>query len=130
MSQENVEIVRQGYEAFNRGDLDQVLDQMSEDLVTYRGAGFGDTFHGKQGYLKVTAEWTENFSEWSVAPKEFIDAGDHVVVRVAQEARGEQSGARVSGEFWFVHTLAQGKIIRFGMFASKREALKAAGLSE
>jgi|SRR6185295_201356 len=130
MSQENVEIVMGGYEAFNRGELNQVLDLMSDDHVTYRGQPFGDTFHGKEGYLSATADWTEGFTEWSVTPQEFIDAGDNVVVRMEQAARGEQSGAPVTASFWFVHSITDGKQVRLGMYVSESEALEAAGLRE
>src|SRR5215211_5292711 len=130
MSLENVENIRQGFEAFNRGDLGHVLDQLSEDVVTYRGTPFGDTFTGKDGFLDVAADWVEGFADWSVTPEEFIEAGDQVVVRVAQEAHGEQGGAPVTAVFWFVYTLRDGQIVRLGMFAEKAEALEAAGLSE
>jgi hypothetical protein len=33
-------------------------------------------------------------------------------------------------DFWFVHTVSQGKIVRVDMFVNEREALKAAGLLE
>ena len=36
MSQENVEIVRQGFEAFERGELDVMLDLFTDDVITYR----------------------------------------------------------------------------------------------
>jgi ketosteroid isomerase-like protein len=69
-------------------------------------------------------------SWWSVTPEEFIDAGDQVVVRVAQEAHGEQGGAPVKAVFWFVYTVGDGQIVRLGMFAEKGEALEAVGLRE
>jgi ketosteroid isomerase-like protein len=130
MSQENVELVRRGYEALNRGDLGLLLDQLDDDVVTYRGTPLGDTFYGKEGYLTAAADWVEDFAEWSITPEDFIDAGDHVVVRVAQEARGDHSGVRVTAVYWFVHTVREGQIVRFGMFVTKDEALEAAGLRE
>jgi ketosteroid isomerase-like protein len=130
MSQENVENIRQGFDAFNRGDLDHVLDQMSEDVVTYRGTPLGDTFYGKDGFLDAATDWVEGFAAWSVIPEEFIDADDHVVVRVRQEARGEQGGAPVTAMFWFMYTLRDGRIVRLGMYADRDEALEAAGLRE
>jgi ketosteroid isomerase-like protein len=130
MSRENVELVMETYDAFNRGELNQVLDAMSDDHVTYRGQPFADTFHGKEGFLEATADWTEGFSDWSVTPEEFIDAGDHVVVQMVQEARGEQSSAPVTGSFWFVHSIAAGKQVRLGMYMRESEALEAAGLRE
>jgi ketosteroid isomerase-like protein len=65
-----------------------------------------------------------------VAAEEFIDAGDQVVVRNQQTARGDSSGVPIEMDFWFVHTVRQGKIVRVDMFVNEREALKAAGLLE
>jgi ketosteroid isomerase-like protein len=36
MSQESVEIVREAFAAFERGDLSHVIDLMADDLVTHR----------------------------------------------------------------------------------------------
>ena len=130
MSEENVENIRAGFKAFNGGDFDHVLDQMSEDVVTYRGTPFGDTYYGKEGFLDVAADWLEGFADWSITPEEFIDAGDQVVVRAAQEARGEEGGTPVTASFWFLYTLRDGHIVRLGMFTTEDEALEAVGLRE
>ena len=116
MSQENVDIVRRGYEAFDRGDVERVLAGMSEEVVTYWGPPLNNTFHGKDGYLQVVADWGEGFEAWSVTPQEFIEIGDHVVVRVVQTARGEQSGTPVTGSFLFFHTVRVRKIVRRSPF--------------
>jgi hypothetical protein len=86
-------------------DLTGIEEEVSDDLVTYRGEPLGDTYQGKEGFLEATADWVEGFAEWSVTPDEFIDAGDHVLVRLPQEGRGEIGGAPVIGVFWFVATL-------------------------
>jgi ketosteroid isomerase-like protein len=130
MSQENVEIVRRVWETWERGDLSGWLELMSDDLVTRRVGLDNATFHGKEGFLEQASEWSEGFVEWSVAAEEFIDAGDQVVVRNHQAARGEASDVPVEMNFWFVHTVSQGKIVRVDMFANERDALEAAGLRE
>ena len=75
------------------------------------------------------AYWTEGFDQFSASAEEFIDAGEKVIVRVHQRARGQGSGVPVEADFWFVHTLSEGKITRLDMFASKAPALEAAGLA-
>jgi ketosteroid isomerase-like protein len=130
MSRENVEIVRGAFDAFQEGDLGQTIDLMADDLVTYRADPDGATYHGKEGFLRATAEWTEDFSEWSVIPEEFIDAGDGVLVRVRQIARGAASGIPVEGEFWFVLKMRARKVAKVSFYIRRAEALEAAGLSE
>jgi ketosteroid isomerase-like protein len=130
MSQENVEIIRRTYEAFERGDISAVLDDADPGLVTYRADPEAATWHGPEGFLQALADWTEGFDQFSASAEEFIDAGDSVIVRVHQRARGQGSGVPVEADFWFVHTLSEGKVARLDMFASKAPALEAAGLRE
>jgi ketosteroid isomerase-like protein len=130
MSQENVEIVRGGFDAFQAGNLTAMLDLMADDLVTYRADPDGATYHGKEGFLRATADWTEDFSDWSVIPEEFIDAGDCVVARVRQMARGEASGVPVEGEFWFVFEMRGRRVAKWSFYVRRGDALEAAGLSE
>jgi len=128
MSQENVEIVRRTYAAFERGDLEAALEDADPNLITYREEPEARTWHGREGFLESLADWTEGFDEFSATPEDFLDAGDRVIVRVHQSAVGRSSGAPVEADFWFVHTLGDGSITRLDIFASKAQALEAARL--
>jgi ketosteroid isomerase-like protein len=130
MSQENVEILRRTYAAFERGDISAALDHADLGLVTYRADPEAATWYGPEGFLQALADWTEGFDDFSATAEEFIDAGERVIVRVHQRARGHGSGVPVEADFWFVHTLSDGKITRLDMFASKGPALEAAGLAK
>jgi ketosteroid isomerase-like protein len=127
MSHENIALVRSGFSAFAQGDLSRMLDLMADDLVTYRADPDGATYHGKEGFLKATADWTEGFSEWAVVPEKFIDAGDFVVVHVRQVVRGETSGISVEGAFWFVFEVHDARITRLSFYVREIEALEASG---
>ena len=131
MSQENVEIVRRGYDAYARGDVAAMLADIDPEMVTYREEPDGATFKGRDGLLQAIAEWVEDFDEFVATAEELIDANDRqVVVHVHQTATGSQSGAPIEGDFWFVHTLSDSKVTRLDMFASKDKALRASGLRE
>jgi ketosteroid isomerase-like protein len=131
MSQENVEIVRRGYDAYAQGDVAAMLADIDSEMVTYREEPDGATFKGRDGFLQAIAEWVEDFDEFVATAEELIDANDRqVVVHVHQTATGSQSGAPIEGDFWFVHTLSDSKITRPDMSASKDKALRASGLRE
>jgi ketosteroid isomerase-like protein len=130
MSRENVRIVRQGFEAFERGELDLMLDLFTDDVTTYRADPDGATYNGKAGFLDATADWTEDFSEWQVLPEEFTDLGDRVLVRVRQTARGRGSGVRVEEDFWFLFAVTGTKISKLSFYSRRADALAAAGLRE
>ncbi len=130
MSEENVEIVRRGYAAFERGDVAAMLADADPDLVTYRAEPDGATWHGPEGLLEAIADWTADFDEFSSSTDEFIDAGERVVARMRQRGRGQASGVMVEEDFWCVHMLEGGKQVRFEIYRTKAEALKAAGLEQ
>jgi ketosteroid isomerase-like protein len=131
MSQENVDLVRAGFAAFQQsGDVNEVLGLLADEVVVYRADPDGATFHGMEGFLEATAEWTEGFSEWAVVPEEFTDAGNFVVVRVHQVVRGEASGVPVEAAFWFVFEVGDAAITRLSFYVREDEALEAAGLRE
>jgi ketosteroid isomerase-like protein len=126
MSQENVEIVRRGLEAWEQGDLSEVIRDFDESVVTR--PIIGPKWYGPQGVLEMAADWVEGFDEFTMIGEEFIDAGDTVVVRIRQEGRGASTGVPVQVIFWFVYALKDAKVIRFEMFQDRDEALQAAGL--
>jgi len=130
MSRENVELVRRTYEAYAAGDIAALRAASAPDLVTVRYEPDAATGHGIEGFLQVAADWTSDFDEFSITADELIDAGEQVVVRVHQCARGKGSGVMVEADFWFVHTLGDGKMTRLDMFATQQEAFKAVGLEE
>ena len=112
MSEENVEIVRFVFDAFERGQLDEMFELVTNDLTTHRVEPDNAIYHGKEGFLQATADWIEGFEEWTVTPEEFIDGKDSVLVRVRQTARGEKSGVPVESNIWFVFEMRGRKIVR------------------
>jgi uncharacterized protein len=131
MSQKNVEIVRRGFDAWEAGDLPTLIGLLHDDMVTRRHPPAPPgTWHGPEGALEAAADWVEMFDQFTMKAEQFIDGGDHVVVKVAQEGRGTDSGVPVSATYWFVYGVRDGKLVTLDMHPSRHEALAAAGLSE
>jgi ketosteroid isomerase-like protein len=122
-------VVRAGLDAFERRDFERALGLVHPAIVSFRAPPLPDaqTYHGPEGVLQMYADWTADFGEFEMDYEEPIDAGDRVVVPVIQRARGRASGAPVAGTFWFVFTLAGGLITRYDVYASREQALEAAG---
>ena len=130
MSEENVEIVRRSYAAWQRGDVPAMLEDVDPDIVIYRAEPDGTTWQGPEGLVDVIADWTGNFDEFSSSVDDFTDAGDRVIVRMHQRGRGQASGVEVEADFWCVHTLKDGKLIRYEIYTTKSQAFEVAGLEE
>jgi ketosteroid isomerase-like protein len=133
MSEKNVEILRETYEAWWSGDVDDVgelLAMIDGDCVSrvHSPAPDPGTWHGPDGLLELMSEWADAFDDYSMRADEFTDAGDRVLVRVVQEGRSRGSDVPVSGTFWFVYGMREGKITSLDMFASREQAQEAIGL--
>jgi ketosteroid isomerase-like protein len=128
MSRENVELVRAAVEAFGRGEVERALDMTHPQLVTTRVDPDNAVRHGREGFLAMVADWTEGFEGWGFSGDDFADAGDAVVVRTRQWARGAGSGVPVEAEFWIVYEVADDLITRVSIYSDKAEALATAGV--
>jgi hypothetical protein len=64
-----------------------------------------------------------------LATREYIDAGNAVVIVFRQSGTGRGSGVRVERDFFGVYELRESKVVRYSVYESRDEAL-AAGLRE
>jgi ketosteroid isomerase-like protein len=126
MSEENIEIIRSVFGAFERGDLGEMFEWVTDDVITHRVEPDDAVYHGKEGFLEAVADWIEGFADWTVAPEEFFDVGDSVVVRVHQTARGASSGVPVESRIWFVFEVCGRKIVRLSFHLREADAFEAA----
>jgi ketosteroid isomerase-like protein len=133
MSQENVELLKRGLEAFARGDIAAVLELLAPDVdITSDALGLsgGGSYLGHDGFVRATRETLEAFEDYRIDGEEFIDAGEDVVVLVHISGRGRGSGIPVDMRLVHVWTVRGGKGIRARTFENKEAALEALGLRE
>jgi ketosteroid isomerase-like protein len=138
VSQENVEIVRRGFEAFNRGGPEAMISGgfWSPEIVwdTSPSAVPGLGVYRGQDEVKSAFEndWFKAFpfEEWEIAVEELIDHGDKVIAMSTQRGRGASSGVAAELEQAQVFTLRDGKVVRIDSYLNREKALEAAGLSE
>ena len=81
MSQENVERIRAGFDAHNRGDLDFLVELYDPEAV-FETLLLG-THHGNEAIRVIYEENQKTLSGYDLVPVELVDAGDKVVA-VAQ----------------------------------------------
>ena len=131
MSQENVELVRAGYERYvTRGELGQdYTEDFVWDVSNLHWPG-QQVYEGADGAQAFLREWADPWEDWEVEPVSFHDAGDRVVVLVRQRARSKSTGMPVEMSFAQIWTLREGKRTRMEMYSDPAEAIAAAGLSE
>jgi ketosteroid isomerase-like protein len=132
MSQENVEVVRRGYEAYARGDLATAGLAYSEDTVwdVTRFRPDEGTHTGLEELTKYLQSWRETWAEHSFSLEQALDAGDRVVAVIVESGTGRASGAPVTIRYGQVITVRGGKIIETIVYRDVDEALEAAGIEE
>jgi ketosteroid isomerase-like protein len=131
MSQENMEIVRECCEAFDRGDYAAALAVFDPD-VEYDLTHFpeGRIYHGPDGIREAFRIWMGTWENYR-QERDFIDAGGETVLLPTREfGRGKNSGLELSRETVGVWTLRDGKVVHIRFYSTRAEALEAAGLSE
>jgi ketosteroid isomerase-like protein len=131
MSQENVDVVRAMYDAFNRGDTDAILE-LADPAVSVEDHGVidGATYQGRDGVLRFLAFQAEAFSAQSVELEELIETGDEIVAVIRLRGEGPLSRIPLEGRFSHVWQIAGGTVRRLRVYATKQEALEAAGLRD
>ena len=135
MSQENVEVARAAFEAWNAGELQDVLSHFHPELVYHPRADEPDPSPhvGRDAYERLVYGFVDSFSEVTCEVLELIDAGDHVIASTVLHAvlRGQGSAsAGVSETYVFVYKLRDGLVVEGWEYRTKQEALEAGGLAD
>ena len=129
MSQENVEIMREGYRAFSSGEVDGFLALVDPD-IEWKSVEDTEPKRGVDGVIESVGDWFRVWEELHIEQEELIDAGDHVIAVVNERGRLAGIAGEVSERFFQVWTLRDGRIVSFREYKTRREALEAVGLSE
>jgi ketosteroid isomerase-like protein len=130
MSQENVEIVRRLYEAFNRRDLMGELEALDPEFEWIPDArSFESAIRGRENVLRFLEDQIETL-DLRVQPEEFFEKGDRVIAFVRASGRGAASGAEFDISIAGVWTFQDGVPVRAQAYAERDKALEAVGLSE
>ena len=132
MSEENVEIVRQLFDHWERGDWAAGRELFGDGCeVIFSTSAFPDpgSYTLGRGALRAWTTFTGEFEDFATGADRIIDAGEQVIALAWIRGRGRASGADVNSKVGAVFNLRDGKIVRYEL-TDRSEALEAAGLSE
>jgi ketosteroid isomerase-like protein len=130
VSQENVDAVKAGFDALQRGDVEELLPRIHREFEFTTPPALSvepDTYRGEEGLRRYFDSFYEVMDEVQFIPDEFIDAGERVVVPVSLRARGKETGLEVEQRIFQVWSVRDGKAARVEVFATLEEAMEAAG---
>lgn len=131
----NVDLARDLYAAFGRGEIDKVLGAMDPGIEWREAEGNpyqmdGSPWHGVDAvvqnlFVRLGSDWTG----FTVHPKEFHDAGDTVVVEVRYTAKHNETGKELDAQACHVWRMKDGKITSFQQFVDTAQLQSVSGVS-
>jgi ketosteroid isomerase-like protein len=133
MSQENVELVRRLYPAYERDGLDGFAEFWHPDINWRAAEGALDDvglMEGPDAIRDYYRQWEETFADVRMEVDQLIDAGDQVVAVVRGIGRMKGSDAEIDVRYAIVFTTRDGKIAAGREYFTREQALEAVGLSE
>jgi ketosteroid isomerase-like protein len=128
----NVELVRNAFDLWSRGEHESLLEQIDPDAeISVSSAQLArvEPFRGHEGYREWTATMEDSFDLWQIHPEVFHERGDRVVVLGHMRLRGRGSGVELDQPIGWLIELRDGKMTRFQTFRTHEEALEAGGIS-
>lgn len=129
----NLETVQTGYALFGEGNIPGLLELWAEpaEWQSMTGLTSDDVpFAGKRQGKAALQEWfgilVNTIDIHAFEPREFIDAGDTIIVLGYAAATYKATGKRFDGEWVHVVRLKDGKEVSFQEFANTAAVKEAA----
>jgi ketosteroid isomerase-like protein len=128
MSSEDVETIRAGVAALNRGDVDGMAATLDPDveLVPLRAALDGSVYVGHEGLRRWMADMAEDWPHFKLALGQIRELQPgQVLVEATMHLRG-QSGVKLDSPAAWLCDVREGKVARIRFYADSAAALAAA----
>jgi ketosteroid isomerase-like protein len=133
MSQGNIAVVRDQYDATNERDFARAMAHYDVDVKLIVPPGYIDPgeYKGREAVGAWFGDWFSSFhrdARFDVTEMTELEGGAVLLV-ADHHASGRSSGIEVHGTVVWLYGFRRGKIARVEGYASRVEALKAVGLS-
>ncbi|MEX2196375.1 MAG: nuclear transport factor 2 family protein [Thermoleophilaceae bacterium] len=119
--------LRRGYDAFNRGDFDAVMENLDPAIEVQERADAPDPRHasGREQVIAAFRSLHEEFEDYRFEEREFRVEGDHVIAVMRQSGRGRISGVPVEGDIVHAWRTDGRRLTGLQAFSTLDEALAA-----
>ena len=134
MSEQDVEVVRDQFDAVNERDFERAMALYADEVVLVaRGEAVPNpgTYEGKEAVGKWFGDWFQAFGrDYRFTIHEARELGDLIFIHATHGGSGRASGVEVRGENSYLYRVEDGKVARVEFYATRSEALEAAGVAE
>lgn len=123
---EQIELMKQEFARYNRGDFDGLRTYIADDVVVER-VGDLPAVHGWDAFRRQILE-PDAFEWMRLHPRDWVINGDKVLLHVDIHAKGAGSGIEMDIAGFMVWTVRDGIVVRIASFTEEEDARAAAGL--
>jgi ketosteroid isomerase-like protein len=114
--QENLQVVRDGYAAFGRGDIQGLLALFAEDIEWIspgEGLPLAGTYRGRAAVAGFFQKLSETVQFTAFEPREFVADGDRVLVVGWNSAIVRATNRKLEAHWVMAFTVRNGKVTNF-----------------
>jgi ketosteroid isomerase-like protein len=129
-TQENLQVVKDGYAAFSRGDIPGLLALMAEDVewqIPGAGLPLAGTYRGRDGVANFFQKLAADTEILDFQPREFVADGDRVLVVGWERAKVKATNRTVEVDWIMSFTVRNGKVAKFREYTDTKALADAYG---
>ena len=115
-TEENVQLVKNAYAAFGRGDIQGLLGMLSDDVewdIPGEGLPISATYRGHDGVGSFFQKLGQEADLLVFEPREFVAQGDHVLVIGWERGKIKATNRAFEVNWVMAFTVRGGKIAKF-----------------
>jgi ketosteroid isomerase-like protein len=115
MSEANIQIAKQAYEDFGRGDIAAILNVLDENIVWITPGNLPDS-GTRQGRAEVAKFFQSVAGLWdfqAFEPRDYISSGDQVAVVGSSTVTARSTGRQATAAWVMVWKFGNGKVTNF-----------------
>jgi ketosteroid isomerase-like protein len=129
-TQENLQVVKDGYAAYGRGDLASLLALLAEDvewIIPGAGLPLAGTYRGREGATKFFQKLAAESEVLDFQPREFVADGDRVLVLGSERVKVKATKRTIEVDWIMAFTLRNGQIATFREYTDTKVIADAYG---
>ncbi len=128
MSAADAEILREMYDAFNRGAYEESTAMLHPDAILHQWGEVpdSDTYAGRDEFVRGLSRWLAGFEPgFQYGVEQITDAGHRVVAQIVLRGRGRGSGLDLEQTVFQTWTVRDGKAYECWVFTTEEQAWEA-----
>ena len=124
---DNVEVLRDAYEALNDGDIERALAVLDEDAEWSEHSDLPEagTYRGREAIRTFLERFLESWQDFDQELEEIIAGDPCVLIMLHSRVRGKGSGIAVEAQYAHLWTMEEGRGVRVDAYFDREEGLRA-----